>query len=66
MISVLETYRDRQIHKPQVPRIRGEKVAFSCLQQAEERTFFTSFSRNLGFVYLPIPVLGTAKERTLG
>ena len=49
-------YRDRQIHKPQVPRIRGLKVAFSCQQQAEERNFFTSFSQNLGFVDLPIPV----------
>ena len=29
---------------------------FSCLQQAEERNFFTSFSWNLGFVDLPIPV----------
>ena len=29
---------------------------FSCLQQAEERNFLTSFSQNLGFVDLPNPV----------
>ena len=56
-------YRDRQIHKPQVPRKRGEKLALSCLQQAEERNFFTSFSRNLGFVDLPIPVLQESLSR---
>ena len=32
------------------------KSCVSCLQQAEERNFFTSFSQNLGFVYLPNPV----------
>ena len=36
---------------------------FSCLQQAEERNFFTSFSRNLGFVDLPIPVLQESLSR---
>ena len=35
---------------------KSQKFALSCLQQAEERNFFTSFSRNLGFVDLPIPV----------
>ena len=49
-------YRDREIHKPQVPRMRGYEVAFSCLQKGEERNFFTSFSQNLGFVDMLISV----------
>ena len=35
---------------------KSEKIAFFCLQQAEERNFLSSYSRNLGFVDLPIPV----------
>ena len=43
---------------PQTPgsENKRKKIAFYCLQQAEERNFFTSFSRNLGFVDLPISV----------
>ena len=33
------------------------------LQQAEERNFFTSFSQNLGFVDLPIPVHKNIQSR---
>ena len=51
-------YRDRQIHKPQVWRKWGEKVAFFCLLQAGERNFLSSYSPNLGFVDLPITVHG--------
>ena len=54
-----EQYRDRQIHKPQVLRKWGEKVAFFCLLQAGERKFLFSYPRNLGFVDLPIPVIKT-------
>ena len=50
------SYRDRQIHKPQVPRKWGEKIAFICLLQAWERKFLSSYSRNLGPVDMPIPV----------
>ena len=49
-------YRVRQIHKPQVLWKWSEKVAFFCLLQAGERNFLFSYSRNLGFVDLPIPV----------
>ena len=45
---------------PQTPASENKRIKIcinSCLQQAEERNFFTSFSRNLGFVDLPIPVL---------
>ena len=50
-------YRDGLKYGSHVLWIWGEKFAFSCLQQARERNFFTSFSQNLGFVDLPIPVL---------
>ena len=39
---------------------RGEKVAFFCLLQAGERNFLSSYSRNLGFVDLPSPVLNVS------
>ena len=41
---------------------------FSCLQQAEEHNFFTSFSQNLGFVDLPNSVYhqkGLQEQMTL-
>ena len=36
----------------------GVKNAFFCLLQAGEHNFLSSYSRNLGFVDLPIPVDG--------
>ena len=43
---------------PQTPGSENKRIKISvlCLQQAEERNFFISFSQNLGFVDLPIPV----------
>ena len=41
-----KVYRDQQIHKLQVPRKLGEKVAFFSLLQAGKHNFFTSYSRN--------------------
>ena len=45
-------YRARLKNGPQVPWMWGEKIAYSCLQQAEECNFFSSHSRNLGPVFL--------------
>ena len=56
LLRALNIYRDRQIHKSQVPRKLGEKIAFFCLLQAGDRKFLSSYSPNLGFVDLPIPV----------
>ena len=39
---------------PQTPGSENKRIK-SCVQ-AEERNFFTSFSQNLGFVDLPMPV----------
>ena len=39
---------------PQTPGSENKRIK-SCVQ-AEERNFFSSFSQNLGFVDLPIPV----------
>ena len=50
-------YRDRQIHKPQVLWKWGETVALFCLLQAGECNFLSSYSGNLGYVDLPIPVV---------
>ena len=49
-------YRDGLKYAFQVPWIWGEEIAFSCLHQAGERNFFTSYSQNLGSILLPIPV----------
>ena len=50
-------YRDRQKYASQALWIWGEKIAFSSLLQAEERNFFTSYSRNQWEVINPSPVL---------
>ena len=42
---------------PQILWVRGEKVAYSCLQQAGDHNFSSSFSRNLGSTFQAIPVL---------
>ena len=49
-------YRERQKYTSQVLGIQGEKIAFFCLLQAGDRKFLSSYSPNLGFVDLPIPV----------
>ena len=60
---LVQIYWGQKYYFPPVACIWGEKIAFSCLQQAEERNFFTSFSQNLGFVDLPIPVYHDLRER---
>ena len=50
-------YRGGLKYGPQVRWKWGEKVAFSCLLQAWEHNFFTSFSPNLGTILEPTPVV---------
>ena len=38
---------------------------FFCLLQAGERNFLSSYSQNLGFVDLPIPVEEKGKENSV-
>ena len=45
-----------------VPRKLVEKFAFFCLLQAGEHNFLSSYSQNLAFVDLPIPVESPEQE----
>ena len=55
-------YWGRKYYFPSVAWIRGEKIAFSCLQQAGERNFLTSYSHNQWDVINPSPVLPSRQE----
>ena len=56
MISSDHLYWRRKYYLPMVAWTWGGKIAFSSLLQAEQRNFFTSYSRNRREVIFPAPV----------